>query len=145
VKLALALAVAVFTLVACPAEEKAAPPPPLPAPAPPPPPPVAAAVPLDPKAEAESIFMQRCSVCHGMSGTGDGPGAAALNPKPRNYTDPVWQKSVDDAYLAKVIVEGGAAVGRSPLMIANADLKDKPAVVSALVAKVRSFGAGGAK
>jgi mono/diheme cytochrome c family protein len=93
----------------------------------------------DPKAEADNIFAQRCSVCHGMNGKGDGVGAAALNPKPRNYTDVAWQASVTDDQIAKTIVEGGAAVGKSPLMAPNADLKDKPEVVKALVAKVRSF------
>ena len=39
----------------------------------------------------------------------------------------------------EVIVEGGPAIGKSPLMAPNADLKDKPEVVKALVAKVRSF------
>ena len=114
-------------------------------PAPPPPPPAktaeAAAAPAagDPAADAEQIFTQRCTVCHGASGKGDGAGASALNPKPRDYTDAAWQKSVTDEALAKVIVEGGAAVGKSPLMAASPDLKDKPEVVKALVAKVRSF------
>lgn len=152
-KLTFALAVSLLALVAC-TETKTeatstnptpstppAPPPPTPTPAPATP--TATAPAADPKAEADTIFTQRCSVCHGMSGKGDGPGAAALNPKPRDYTDTAWQKSVDDAYLAKVIVEGGAAVGKSPVMVANADLKDKPEVVNALVAKVRAF-AGGA-
>ena len=111
------------------------PPPTTPPPATPPTPPPAA----DPKAEAEQIFTQRCSVCHGMSGQGDGPGAAALNPKPRNYTDAAWQASVTDDQIAKTIVEGGAAVGKSPLMAPNVDLKDKADTVKALVAKVRSF------
>ena len=124
-------------------------------PAPPPPPPAktaeaaaapaaaapAAAAPAagDPAADAEQIFTQRCTVCHGASGKGDGAGASALNPKPRDYTDAAWQKSVTDEALAKVIGEGGAAVGKSPLMAASPDLKDKPEVVKALVAKVRSF------
>lgn len=91
-------------------------------------------------AEAEQIFNTRCAACHGMTGEGDGMAAAALNPKPRKYSDKEWQASVDDSYIAKVIVEGGPAVGKSPLMAPNADLKDKPEVVKALVAKVRSFG-----
>jgi hypothetical protein len=66
--------------------------------------------------------------------------AAALNPKPRAFGDKAWQASVDDNHLAKVIVEGGAAVGKSALMAANADLKDKPDVVKALIAKIRSYG-----
>lgn len=120
-------------------------------PAPPPPPPVkpvdvvpapapaAAAAAADPKTEAEQIFTQRCSVCHGASGKGDGAGAAALNPKPRDYTDAAWQKSVTDDVLTKVILEGGQSIGKSPLMAPSPDLKDKPEVVKALVAKVRSF------
>jgi mono/diheme cytochrome c family protein len=93
----------------------------------------------DATAQAEQIFSQRCSVCHGMGGKGDGPGAAALNPKPQNYTDAKFQAEVTDDTIAKAIVEGGQAVGKSPLMAPNADLKDKPDVVKALVAKVRSF------
>jgi mono/diheme cytochrome c family protein len=126
-----------------PKTETAPTPAPTPTPAPAATPPAtgtATAAATDPKAEADQIFSQRCSVCHGADGKGDGPGAAALNPKPRNYTDAEWQKSVTDDYIAKVIVEGGAAVGKSPTMVANADLKDKPEVVKALVAKVRSFG-----
>jgi mono/diheme cytochrome c family protein len=99
----------------------------------------AVAAAADPAAEAENVFNTRCAVCHGMTGKGDGIGAAALNPKPRDYSDPTWQASVTDDSIAKVIVEGGPAVGKSPLMAANLDLKDKPEVVKALVAKVRSF------
>lgn len=50
-----------------------------------------------------------------------------------------WQKSVTDEQLAKVIVEGGASVGKSALMPANPDLAGQPEVVQALVKKVRSF------
>lgn len=89
--------------------------------------------------EAKEIFTQRCSTCHGQNGKGDGPAAAALNPKPQNYTNPEWQKSVTDEELRKVIIGGGAAVGKSPLMPPNPDLANKPEVVNGLVAIVRSF------
>jgi mono/diheme cytochrome c family protein len=105
------------------------------APAPAPAPPA-----VDPAAEAETIFSTRCASCHGLTGAGDGMAAAALNPKPRAFGDKAWQASVDDNHLAKVIVEGGAAIGKSALMAANADLKDKPDVVKALIAKIRSYG-----
>lgn len=90
--------------------------------------------------EARTIFEQRCQLCHGANGTGDGAAAANLNPKPRNYTDAAWQASVTDEYLAKIIVEGGQAVGKSMMMPPNPDLKDKPQVVTDLVGIVRSFG-----
>jgi mono/diheme cytochrome c family protein len=119
------------------------PPAPPSAPTPPPPPPPAPPTPvaaLSPAAEADEVFGNRCVACHGANGMGDGAAAAALNPKPRAFSDKTWQKSVTDEHIAKIIVAGGAAVGKSAMMPGNDDLKDKPAVVAALVAKVRSWG-----
>lgn len=83
-----------------------------------------------------------CATCHGPTGQGDGPGGAALNPKPRNYTDKEWQKSTKDADIFKVIKEGGAAVGKSPLMAAwGAALSDDD--INNIVAYVRQLGKGG--
>lgn len=98
------------------------------------------AVAKGPADEVKEVFATRCSTCHGVAGKGDGVAAAALNPKPRDITDKAWQKSVTDDHLKKVIVEGGAAVGKSPLMTANPDLKDKPAIVDGLVAIIRDLG-----
>jgi mono/diheme cytochrome c family protein len=61
-------------------------------------------------------FQQFCATCHGATGGGDGPASAALRPKPRSLKDAEWQATVDDDYLKKVIAEGGAAVGLSPMM-----------------------------
>jgi mono/diheme cytochrome c family protein len=89
--------------------------------------------------KGEEKFKQLCASCHGDKGKGDGPAGKALNPPPRNFTDPKWQKSVDDARIRKVIKEGGASVGLSPLMapfgsvLSEADLDN-------LVAFIRSFG-----
>ena len=91
------------------------------------------------RTEAHEIFMQRCATCHGQFGRGDGPGAAALAVKPRNYSDATWQKSVSDADIERTIVLGGAGVGKCPLMAPNPDLAAKPGVVAALREKVRSF------
>lgn len=93
----------------------------------------------NPAREAGLFFKTRCSVCHGESGHGDGPGSAALNPKPRNYTDVEWQKSVTDEQIQKTILYGGAAVGKSPIMPASPELSEKPAVVAELVKMVRGF------
>jgi len=89
---------------------------------------------------ADQIFQQRCATCHGPEGRGDGPGAQMLNPKPQNYHDKKWQASVTDDDMAKAIVYGGAAVGKSPRMASNPDLADHPDIVKALIAKVRAFG-----
>lgn len=89
--------------------------------------------------EAKQIFDMRCATCHGTSGKGDGAAAAALNPKPRDYSDAAWQKTVTDQQLADVIVKGGAAVGKSNMMPPNPDLGTKPEVVKAIVAMIRGF------
>jgi len=91
------------------------------------------------KSDARTMFRTRCVVCHGEKGAGDGPGAAALTPKPRNYTDAAWQGSVTDEQIKNVIMYGGAAAGKSPIMPASPDLQSQPEVVDELVKIVRSF------
>lgn len=91
-------------------------------------------------AKAHETYQARCSACHGANGRGDGPGAAALNPKPRNYSDKSWQAAVTDEQIKKAITLGGAAVGKSPIMPASPDLDEKPEIVDGLVQVVRGFG-----
>jgi len=90
--------------------------------------------------EADQIYKSRCVLCHGATGKGDGAASAALNPKPRAFGDPAWQKSVTDEHIDKIILSGGPAVGKSPLMPANPDLSGKPDVIHALRDIVRGFG-----
>jgi mono/diheme cytochrome c family protein len=90
--------------------------------------------------QAKTIYQERCSACHGPNGQGDGPGSAALNPKPRNYHDRAWQATVTDEQIKRTITYGGAAVGKSPIMPASPDLEQKPEVVDGLVKIVRGFG-----
>ena len=90
--------------------------------------------------EAREMFKTLCSTCHGTSGKGDGIAATNLNPKPRNYTDKQWQASVTDDQIRQIIVNGGAAVGKSPVMPASPQLREKPQVLVELVRFVWSFG-----
>jgi mono/diheme cytochrome c family protein len=91
--------------------------------------------------EAKRLYGTVCATCHGETGRGDGMAAANLNPKPRNYSDAAWQASVTDAEIRKTILEGGLAVGKSPIMPAQPQLADKPEVLDELVKLVRSFAA----
>jgi len=120
-----------------PSGEEPKPPPPAPAAAPSAP---APAAPPDAARSAEQVFATRCTTCHGPEGRGDGPGAAELVPSPRDFHDAAWQRSVTDAHLEKIVVEGGAAVGKSPMMPPNPDLASQPDVVSELVKRIRGFG-----
>lgn len=94
---------------------------------------------VDPTAEAAEIYETRCTVCHGKTGKGDGDGSAALDPKPRDFTLSEWQASVTDDHIQKIVVYGGAGVGKSPTMPANPDLDAKPEVVKELVVYVRNL------
>jgi len=93
----------------------------------------------DPASEAREIFTSRCVSCHGSTGGGDGPASASLNPHPRNFHDTAWQAAVTDEHIERIIVGGGAAVGKSPAMPGNPDLNGRAAVVQALRAHIRTF------
>jgi mono/diheme cytochrome c family protein len=90
-------------------------------------------------AEGGKLFANRCSPCHGAKGAGDGAASAGFNPRPRNFQDPAWQSEVSDEHIERIIVYGGAAVGRSPAMPPNPDFSDKPEV-KALREFIRSLG-----
>ena len=101
--------------------------------------PSAVAVTGDDRTAATRIFETRCATCHGKDARGDGPGAGALNPKPRNFHDLEWQAATSDSVIETAIVYGGAAVGKSAAMVPNPDLQSKPGVVAALRDLVRSY------
>jgi mono/diheme cytochrome c family protein len=94
----------------------------------------------DPAVTAKAMFETVCATCHGADGTGNGPAAANLNPKPRNYTDPAWQASVTDEDIKKTILLGGQGVGKSPMMPGQPQLRQEPEVLDELVKIIRGFG-----
>ena len=73
-----------------------------------------------------------CASCHGPGGKGDGPAAAALNPKPRDFsvgdfaldTDGDGQKGTDTD-LYNVIHDGAAKYGGTATMPGRADLSEQ--------------------
>jgi mono/diheme cytochrome c family protein len=88
---------------------------------------------------AREVFDSVCFTCHGSTGHGDGPGAAALNPKPRTFVDVAWQDSISDEMVKKVIVLGGVANGKTAVMPAHPQFKGNDEVLSGLVQIVRGF------
>ena len=61
------------------------------------------------------VYRHYCQSCHGETGAGDGFNAYNLDPHPRDFSDPGFQKKTD-ADLRDAIRRGGAGVGLSPLM-----------------------------
>ena len=83
------------------------------------------------------LYQQRCSICHGPDGKGNTPTAQALNPKPRDHTDGAYMNALSNEHLFKVIKQGGAAVGKSPLMPPQSDLSDQQ--IQDIIAFLRSL------
>ncbi len=65
------------------------------------------------ESQGKHLFLHYCATCHGDEARGDGQNASNLSPPPPDMTA---SKSILDAtLLEKVITQGSAAVGRSPL------------------------------
>lgn len=58
-----------------------------------------------PRDDGEETFRNICAKCHGQAGTGGLP-LTPGGPKPRDFTDPVWQASRTDADLEQTVREG---------------------------------------
>jgi mono/diheme cytochrome c family protein len=74
-------------------------------------------------AAGKTVYQTYCVSCHGEAGKGDGPVGAALNPRPRDFSVGDFKYDADgdgkpgaDADLKKIVGEGAAAFGGSPLM-----------------------------
>ena len=85
-------------------------------------------------AVGDAVFHQRCELCHGPSGMGDGPGGAALNPKPRNFHDAAYMSKLTDDQIFNTIMNGKAGTGMPPWkgIVSESEAKS-------LILKVRSF------
>lgn len=85
-------------------------------------------------AVGEKVFQERCVLCHGPNGMGDGPGGAALNPKPRNFHDKAVMDTLSDAWIVHTIMNGKAGTGMPPWkgLVSESEAKS-------LILKTRSF------
>lgn len=66
--------------------------------------------PIQPSASAlaagRSIYMDKCTRCHGQTGKGDGPDAASYYPSPTSLVDPKHMSSVTDGEIFYQIRQG---------------------------------------
>jgi len=68
-------------------------------------------------ADTEKVFKFYCAQCHGLGGKGDGPNVTKDFPvSPRNFTNAKEMDKLTDADLKNVILDGGPAVSKSPMM-----------------------------
>ena len=88
-------------------------------------------------AKGEKVFKANCVVCHGDKGYGNGPAAAPLQPKPRNFTSATEMKGIDAARMKKSIVEGrpGTAMVSFAKTLSAGDIDDVIAYEMSLLKK----------
>ncbi len=68
-------------------------------------------------AEVEQVFRFYCAQCHGVGGKGDGPNVTEDFPvSPRNFTNAAEMNKLSDADIKNVILDGGPAMSKSPMM-----------------------------
>ncbi len=71
-----------------------------------------------------ALFKTRCALCHGPDGHGNGPGSAALNPKPRNFHDTAYMSTRTDAQLSEVIHQGKGAMPKWGGILTDEQISD---------------------
>ena len=76
------------------------------------PPPAHATPPTGPVDLGAQVFTQRCVLCHGPDGHGDGPASKGLKPQPRNFHDAAYMSTRTDAELLTTIHQGKGPMPR---------------------------------
>lgn len=65
----------------------------------------------------QQVFNFYCAQCHGSGGKGDGPNVTKNFPvSPRNFTSAAEMNKLSDADIKNVIMDGGPAASKSPMM-----------------------------
>ena len=82
----------------------------------------------------KQVYEQRCTICHGMTGKGDGPAGKALNPPPRDHTDKAYMSKMTDEEIRTTILNGKNAMPPHKGLLTEAE-------VTSVVMYVRSLGA----
>jgi mono/diheme cytochrome c family protein len=57
-------------------------------------------------ARGQSIFNNKCAICHGSDGKGNGPAAASLSPPPADFNSASFWQDMTDAKITNTIQNG---------------------------------------
>lgn len=64
--------------------------------------------------KGKASYQRNCAGCHGEKGAGDGPGAAAINPKPRNFATEAFRNGAKPAQIFATLGAGIAGTAMAP-------------------------------
>jgi mono/diheme cytochrome c family protein len=70
----------------------------------------------------DTLYAQRCLNCHGLTGRGDGPTAAAFPLRPPDFRDTVQRKS--NSQIRKVIAEGAGVMPAFGPVLSPSEIND---------------------
>ena len=54
----------------------------------------------------KKLYEDKCALCHGRNGEGDGPAGAALDPRPADFASPGFWRKTSDRKIADTIRNG---------------------------------------
>ncbi|HZP40140.1 MAG TPA: cytochrome c [Candidatus Binatia bacterium] len=77
-------------------------------------------------ATGKAVYDLRCAPCHGTTGAGDGPAAAALRPPPRNFRDLDFWRTRTPEQLHAIVKYGKPGTLMSPFdgVLSDAEIDD---------------------
>ncbi len=55
----------------------------------------------------KNLYENKCQMCHGADGKGNGPASAAFQPKPADFTNPdFWKRKDIDKFITNTVENG---------------------------------------
>lgn len=83
-------------------------------------------------AKGKALFEGKglCYKCHGPEGKGNGRLAEFLDPSPRNFTNPAWQKNRTDGELLWIIKNGSEGTGMTSMAPSEISIEEAWQVIS---------------
>jgi mono/diheme cytochrome c family protein len=75
------------------------------------------------QSDGAEIYAKNCAMCHGEEGGGDGPAAAAMDPRPTDLTDAERMSALSDEALLEAISNGKGSMPGYGSMLKAEELK----------------------
>jgi mono/diheme cytochrome c family protein len=69
--------------------------------------------------QGKSLYQEKCFLCHGADGKGDGPAAATLSQSPKDFNNPEFWRQKDVGQLIVKTIKNG--LGPMPAFHLNQD------------------------
>ena len=74
--------------------------------------------------QGKAIYQDRCEICHGAGGRGDGPTGQVLPTRPADYTSAAFWKGRRDAELLDIIRKGKGLMPKWEGGLSDAEIRD---------------------